>query len=102
VKDTAEAAAAKTAKPPKRGSLDKHSTSTKRLKKAVALDLTAPYDDLVDIRLSDILRKDQGQLAMALLQPFLKFLVDTGRPMGDEHILESTISLAFHVQRWDR
>ena len=42
-KDAAEAAAAKTARPPKRGSLDTHGASTKRLETSGALDLSAPY-----------------------------------------------------------
>ena len=92
-KAAAEAAAAKTAKPPRRGTLDKYSTSNKRAKRAPALDMTAPYDDRADICLSDILRKDQGQLAGALLEAALKFLVEAGRPMGEEHILEAAISL---------
>ena len=92
-KDAAEAAAAKTARPPKRGSLDKHSTSRKRAKTAPALDLADPYDDRADICLSDLLRKDQGQLAAALLVPSLQFIVNKGRPMSDDHILEAAISL---------
>ena len=92
-KDAAEAAAAKMVRPPKRGSLDKHSTSTKRVKATGALDLSTPYDTRVDTQLSDILRKDPGQLAVALLEPYLWFITNNGRPMGDDHILEAAIIL---------
>ena len=92
-KAAAEAAAAKTAKPPRRGTLDKHSTSRKRAKHAPALDMAASYDNHADICLSDILRKDQGQLAGALLEASLQFIAETGRPMGEEHILEAAVSL---------
>ena len=92
-KDAAEAAAAKTARPPKRGSLDTHGASTKRLKTSGALDLSAPYNTRADTHLSDILRKNQGRLALALLEPSLQFLADKGQPMSDDHILEAAISL---------